>query len=67
VLVHGTPSRSVLWRTVAPLLAAHFTVYVFDLLGLGESETCEAQEVSIRVHGEVLAELVNIFLTRWME
>jgi pimeloyl-ACP methyl ester carboxylesterase len=59
VLVHGTPSRSVLWRTVAPLLAERFTVYVFDLLGFGQSERNEQQEVSIRVHGEVLAELVQ--------
>lgn len=59
VLVHGTPSRSVLWRNVAPLLAEHFTVYVFDLLGYGQSERYEAQEVSVHVHGEVLAELVR--------
>ena len=59
VLVHGTPSRSVLWRNVAPVLAEHFTVYVFDLLGFGQSERHEDQEVSIRVHGEVLAELVR--------
>ncbi|MGI8876430.1 MAG: alpha/beta fold hydrolase [Egibacteraceae bacterium] len=59
VLVHGTPSRSVLWRDVAPLLADRFTVYVFDLLGFGQSERYEDQEVSIRVHGQVLAELVS--------
>ena len=59
VLVHGTPSRSVLWRDVAPLLADRFTVYVFDLLGYGQSERYEQQEVSIRVHGQVLAELVS--------
>ncbi len=59
VLVHGTPSRSVLWRDVAPLLADRFTVYVFDLLGYGQSERDEQQEVSIRVHGQVLAELVS--------
>jgi pimeloyl-ACP methyl ester carboxylesterase len=59
VLVHGTPSRSVLWRDVAPLLAEHFAVYVFDLLGFGDSDRYERQEVSIRIHGEVLAELVH--------
>jgi pimeloyl-ACP methyl ester carboxylesterase len=58
VLVHGTPSRSVLWRDVAPVLAEHFAVHVFDLLGFGQSERHEHQEVSIRVQGEVLAELV---------
>ena len=59
VLVHGTPSRSVLWRDVASTLAERFEVYVFDLLGFGQSERYEHQEVSIRVHGEVLAELVR--------
>lgn len=58
VLVHGTPSRSVLWRDVAPALAEHFAVHIFDLLGFGQSERHEHQEVSIRVQGEVLAELV---------
>jgi pimeloyl-ACP methyl ester carboxylesterase len=59
VLAHGTPSRSVLWRDVAPLLAERYAVYVFDLLGYGQSERYEQQEVSIRVHGQVLAELVQ--------
>ncbi|MEJ7570082.1 MAG: alpha/beta hydrolase [Gaiellaceae bacterium] len=61
VLVHGTPSRSVLWRDVAPVLAERFAVYVFDLLGFGQSERHEDQHVSIRVHGEVLAELVRVW------
>ncbi|MGI8576181.1 MAG: alpha/beta fold hydrolase [Egibacteraceae bacterium] len=61
VLVHGTPSRSVLWRDVAPRLAERFTVYVFDLLGFGQSERHERQQLSIRVHGEVLAELVDLW------
>jgi pimeloyl-ACP methyl ester carboxylesterase len=59
VLVHGTPSRSLLWRNVAPVLAERCTVYVFDLLGFGQSERHEDQPVSVRVHGEVLAELVQ--------
>lgn len=61
VLVHGTPSRSVLWRDVVPSLAQRFTVYTFDLLGFGQSERYEDQEVSIRVHGQVLAELVRVW------
>jgi pimeloyl-ACP methyl ester carboxylesterase len=35
ILVHGTPSRSYIWREVAMRLADRFTVYVFDLLGFG--------------------------------
>ena len=61
VLVHGTPSRSVLWRNIVPVLAERFTVYCFDLLGFGESERSEAQKLSIRLHAQVLAELVRIW------
>lgn len=64
VLVHGTPSSSVLWRRSASLLAERYQVYVFDLLGFGESERFVEQELSIRVHGEVLAELVRAWNLR---
>jgi len=59
VLVHGTPGRSVLWRKVVPVLAERHAVHVFDLLGFGESERHEDQDVSVRVQGEALAELVR--------
>jgi pimeloyl-ACP methyl ester carboxylesterase len=61
VLVHGTPSRSVLWRNIVPVLAERFTVYAFDLLGFGQSERSETQKLSIRLHGQVLAELLRIW------
>ncbi len=57
VLVHGTPSRSLVWRKVAPALAEHFAVYVYDLLGYGDSERREDQDVSIAVQARLLAEL----------
>lgn len=59
VLVHGTPSRSCIWRRVAPALAERFRVYVYDLLGFGQSERGEGQDVSIGAQGRVLAELVE--------
>ena len=59
ILVHGTPSRSYLWRNVAPTLAERFRVYVYDLLGFGESERREGQDVSIAAQGRALAELVE--------
>ena len=31
ILVHGTPTRSYLWRGVAPTLAERSRVYVYDL------------------------------------
>jgi len=59
VLVHGTPSRSEIWRRIAPALSETHTVFAFDLLGFGASERHTEQDVSIRVHAEVLAELLE--------
>ncbi len=59
VLVHGTPSRSRIWRGVVPRLAERHAVYVYDLPGFGGSERYERQDVSIAAQGRVLAELVE--------
>ncbi|MCA1715333.1 MAG: alpha/beta hydrolase [Actinobacteria bacterium] len=59
VLMHGTPSRSCIWREVVPTLAEGHAVYVYDLLGFGESERDEGQDVSIAAQGRALAELVE--------
>lgn len=59
VLVHGTPSRSLIWRGVARRLAGRYAVYVYDLPGFGESERHEGQDVSIAAQGRVLAELIE--------
>ena len=59
VLVHGTPSRALVWREVARLLARAYAVHVFDLLGFGASERRVDQDVSLAAHGAVLAELVE--------
>jgi pimeloyl-ACP methyl ester carboxylesterase len=59
ILVHGTPTRSYLWRNIVPALAEHRSVYVYDLLGYGESEKGEGQDVSIAAQARVLKELVK--------
>lgn len=59
VLVHGTPSRSYIWRETVGMLADRHRVYVYDLLGFGESERYEGQDVSIAAQGKALAELVE--------
>jgi pimeloyl-ACP methyl ester carboxylesterase len=59
ILVHGTPTRSYLWRNIVPALAEHHSVYVYDLLGYGESEKGEGQDVSIAAQARVLEELVQ--------
>ena len=59
ILVHGTPSRSYIWREAAMRLADRFTVFVFDLLGFGQSERREGLDVSISGQSRLLAELVE--------
>ena len=61
VLVHGSPSWSYLWRNVVPSLAKDFSVYTYDLLGYGDSEKREAQDVSIANQGRLLVELLDVW------
>lgn len=58
VLVHGTPFSSYVWHRIAPHLAQIRTVYYYDLLGYGQSEQCDAQDVSLGVQNVLLAELL---------
>jgi len=61
VLVHGTPSRSYIWRGVLPVLSERHAVYVFDLLGFGESEKREGMDMSIPAQSRALAELMELW------
>jgi pimeloyl-ACP methyl ester carboxylesterase len=61
VLVHGTPWSSWTWRRLAPDLATHLQVYVFDLLGFGASDKRADQDVSLAAHGQRLAELLDFW------
>jgi len=59
VLVHGTPTRSYLWRGVVPTLAERNRIYVYDLVGFGESERRDGQDLSIAAQARLLKELVE--------
>ncbi len=59
ILVHGTPFSSQVWRRIAPWLARQRAVYVFDLLGYGDSEKNAGQDVSLGVQNGLLAELIE--------
>ena len=61
ILVHGTPMRSYLWRNLVPVLAEGRSVYAYDLLGYGESEKGEGQDVSIAAQARLLGELVGVW------
>lgn len=59
VLLHGTPFSSAAWRDIAPALAATHEVYVWDMLGYGQSEMRTGQDVSLRKQARVFADLVR--------
>ena len=59
VLVHGTPSSSYVWRRIARELARNHRVYLYDLLGYGQSEKRNGQDVSLGVQNDVFAALID--------
>lgn len=59
VLVHGTPWSSFSWSRVVPILARHFTVYVYDMPGYGQSEMRDGQDVSLGIQNKVLGQLLD--------
>lgn len=59
VFCHGTPWSSRLWAPYAEVLAAHRTVYLWDMPGYGASSKDPAQPVDLGVQGELLADLLE--------
>lgn len=59
VLVHGTPYSSLLWRDIAPALAHTRQVFVFDLLGFGQSDQRDGQDLSLAAHARHFAGLLE--------
>ena len=57
VAIHGTPFSSQVWRRIVPALTDRRTVYVFDVVGYGQSEMRVGQDVSLGVQNRVLAAL----------
>ncbi|MEU6675088.1 alpha/beta hydrolase [Streptomyces sp. NPDC046925] len=61
VLLHGSPFSSYIWRDMAPALARTRKVYVWDLLGFGQSEQRQGQDVGLAAQARIFADL----LTHW--
>ncbi|MAM59663.1 MAG: alpha/beta hydrolase [Salinicola sp.] len=54
VLLHGTPSSSLIWRNVVPqLVGAGYRVHLFDLLGYGHSERPRDPSVDTSISAQV--------------
>jgi pimeloyl-ACP methyl ester carboxylesterase len=58
VLCHGTPWSSYVWRTTAEALASERTVYVWDMIGYGQSDKPD-RDVSLGAQGRLLAALLQ--------
>lgn len=58
ILVHGTPTSSVIWRGVIDRLRHSYRLHYLDLPGYGASDKFEGQEVRLRSFARVLAELI---------
>lgn len=58
VAIHGTPFSSQVWRRIVPQLTDRRTVYYFDLVGYGQSEMREGQDVSLAVQNRALSALL---------
>jgi len=48
-----------IWRRIIPHVVSHRRVYFYDLLGYGQSEMREGQNVSLGVQNKVLAALLE--------
>ncbi len=58
VMVHGFPWSAQSWRKIAPWLArSNKKVYFFDMIGFGQSEMKDGQDVSPAVQNDLLATL----------
>ena len=64
VFCHGTPWSSALWQPVAEALAPHFTVYLWDMPGYGESSKQPEHRVSLDVQGELFSDLLSFWELR---
>ncbi len=59
VLVHGTPWSSFNWRHLIALLASRWRVHCHDLLGYGQSEKRDGQDVSLGVQNGLLRDWLD--------
>jgi pimeloyl-ACP methyl ester carboxylesterase len=59
LLLHGCPFSSYIWRKVIPLLSHHYCCLAPDLLGLGDTETTEDADWSLRAQAAVFVEFLD--------
>ena len=55
IFLHGIPTSSFLWRKVIDDLQHEFTCFAVDMLGYGDSDKAEGQDLSIKAQVEYIA------------
>lgn len=58
VLCHGTPFSSFVWRDIASALGSRHRVYVWDMLGYGQSDQRDDQDMSLAAQARILTQLL---------
>jgi pimeloyl-ACP methyl ester carboxylesterase len=59
LLLHGCPFSSFIWRKVIPRLSSHYRCLAPDLLGLGDTETPEGADWSLRAQEAMVVGLLD--------
>jgi pimeloyl-ACP methyl ester carboxylesterase len=59
LLIHGCPFSSFVWRKVIPLLSSRYRCIAPDLLGLGDTETPDDADWSLRAQTKMIMELLD--------
>jgi pimeloyl-ACP methyl ester carboxylesterase len=54
ILSHGFAGSTYTWRELIPLLADHYTVYAYDVLGFGLSDKPSDGDYGMKSHGDSL-------------
>ena len=63
VLIHGFPWSAQSWRKLVPWLSRSHEVFVYDMLGTGQSEKHDSQIVDESAQAELLVELIEFWGT----
>lgn len=59
LLLHGTPAYSYIWRHIAAEMGRYFCVYMYDMLGYGESDKAIDEEVHLAVQSQLCADVIR--------
>lgn len=59
VMIHGIPTNSYLWHTVAPTLGETCRVIAIDLLGYGQSDSGPVEDLTLPRQGEHILALLD--------